>query len=101
VNRKLVQKEKLHARTLIAFLNDTILLVLHKAGMKTSVERLEIIMTLKTMDRGQKEGTHFNISEYPLGMRNTTLVTGIVEYVRGTGPDPQQPMMISPCAWHC
>ena len=67
MNRKLLQEEKLDARTLMAFLDDTILLnsVLFEAGIKTSGERLKIIMTLKTIERESNKGNHLNTGRFP------------------------------------
>mmetsp|Transcript_31831 Transcript_31831/g.46522 ORF Transcript_31831/g.46522 Transcript_31831/m.46522 type:complete len:504 (-) Transcript_31831:103-1614(-) len=85
-NRKLLQKENLDKRTLVALLNDTSLLnsTLKDAGIQTSGERIKIIMNLQTIERGNGEGNNLHNVRRPLGMetRVPTPVPG-VQYVWG------------------
>jgi len=69
-NRKLLQKAKLDAHKLMPYLNDTLLLnsLLLETGITTPGERLEIITTLRTIDRGNIETTLGSVSR-PLDMR--------------------------------
>jgi len=86
VRRKLLQKENLDKRTLVALLNNTSLLnsTLKDAGIQTSGERIKIIMNLQTIERGNGEGNNLHNVRRPLGMetRVPTPVPG-VQYVWG------------------
>jgi len=55
--RKLLKKAKVHTHKLMPYLNDTLVIdsLLLKAGIKTLGDRLDIITTLKTIDRGNTE----------------------------------------------
>lgn len=68
-NRKLLQKENVDVRKLKPFLDDTLVLnsLLLDAGIKTLGDRLEIIATLKTIDRENTEGSLNNAihTEHP------------------------------------
>jgi len=57
VSRKLPQDENLDVQTLKSLLNDTDLF--HSALRKAAGERIKIIMTLKTIERQNREGAHF------------------------------------------
>lgn len=68
VSRKLLQEENLDIQTLMSMLNDMDLFhsALKEAGIQTSGERIKIIMTLKTIDRENREGAHFRGAGLPL-----------------------------------
>jgi len=55
--RKLLKKAKVHTHKLMPYLNDTLVIdsLLLKAGIKTLGDRLDIITTLKTIDRENAE----------------------------------------------
>ena len=90
LSRKSMQTANLDERKPMPFLNDTLLLnsVLLEAGITSAGYRLEVLMTLKTMERARREVN--------LHMMGSPRQGGVVHFGGVPGVPVQLPQIVSP-----